>query len=85
MSSILTTPAAEGDLIGFLVYIAKDNEKAADRVYEAAQKTFELLAYSQHIGTLCHSKRIQLKGIRFFSNTKIPQLFHLLQRTARRH
>ncbi len=66
MSSILITPAAEEDLIGIWVYIAQDNKKAADRVYDAAENTFELLADFPRIGTPYHPKRIQLKGIRFF-------------------
>ncbi len=66
MSSILITPAAEEDLIGIWVYIAQDNEKATDRVYEAAENTFELLADSPRIGTPYHPRRIQLKGVRFF-------------------
>lgn len=66
MPSILITPAAEEDLINIWNYIARDNEEAADRVYDATEDTFELLAESPHIGTSYHPRRIQLKGVRFF-------------------
>ena len=66
MPSILITPAAEEDLVGIWAYIARDNEEAAHRVYEAAEETFKLLALSPGIGTPYHPRRIQLKGIRFF-------------------
>jgi plasmid stabilization system protein ParE len=43
MPSILITPAAENDLVNIWLYIARDNQDAADRVYQAAEKTFESL------------------------------------------
>ncbi len=43
MSSILVTPAAENDLTEIWLYIAEDNPLAADRVFEAAQSTFDNL------------------------------------------
>ncbi len=66
MPSILITPAAEEDLINIWLYIAQDNEEAANRVYQAAENTFKLLADSPHIGTPYHPRRTQLKGVRFF-------------------
>lgn len=66
MSKILITPAAEEDLINLWVYIARDNPTAADRVYQAAQTTFETLITSPNIGTQYQPKRARLEGIRFF-------------------
>ena len=70
MPTILITPAAEEDLINIWLYIARDNEAAANRVYEAAKNTFQLLAYSPRMGTPYHPKRSRLKGIRFFPINK---------------
>ena len=66
MSLIIITPAAEEDLINIWLYIARDNEEAANRVYQEAENTFELLVVSPHIGTPYHPRRTQLKGVRFF-------------------
>ncbi|MEN8258827.1 MAG: type II toxin-antitoxin system RelE/ParE family toxin [Thermodesulfobacteriota bacterium] len=66
MSSILITPAAENDLINIWLYIAEDNEGAANRLYEAAQSTFELIISSPKMGTLYRAKRVRLQGLRFF-------------------
>ena len=66
MPQILITPAAEDDLINLWVYIARDNPTAADRVYQAAQTTFETLITSPNIGTLYQPKRARLEGIHFF-------------------
>jgi toxin ParE1/3/4 len=66
MPPVLITPAAEEDLINIWVYIARNNEEAADRVYREAKETFELLANSPGIGTPYHPRRTQLKGVRFF-------------------
>lgn len=70
MPAILITPAAEEDLINIWLYIARDNEEAADRVYEAAENTFEILADSPRMGTPYHPKRSRLKGVRFFPVNK---------------
>ena len=70
MSAILITPAAEKDLVNIWLYIARDNEAAANRVYEAAENTFTLLADSPHMGTLYHPRRTRLQGIRFFPINK---------------
>ena len=51
MPAILITPAAEEDLINIWLYIARENEAAANRVYEAAENTFKLLADSPRMGT----------------------------------
>ena len=65
MVAILITPAAEEDLINIWLYIAQDNEAAANRVYEAAENTFKLLADSPRMGSPYHPRRSRLKGIRF--------------------
>ena len=66
MASILITPAAENDLVDIWLYIARDNSDAADRVYQAAEHTFQALAATPRMGTLYRSKRAQLAGLRFF-------------------
>ncbi len=66
MPEILVTPAAENDLINVWLYIAQDNEDAANRVYLAAEKTFETLASSPRLGMVYHPRRAKLKGLRFF-------------------
>ena len=66
MAAITITPAAESDLINIWLYIARDNPDAADRVYQAAEKTFKTLADTPRIGTIYQAKRAQLEGIRFF-------------------
>lgn len=70
MPAILITPVAEEDLINIWLYIARDNEEAADRVYEAAENTFKILADSPRMGTPYHPKRSRLKGVRFFPVNK---------------
>ena len=72
MSNILVTPAAENDLTDIWLYIAEDNPVAADRVFEAAQSTFESWSKKPKIGKIFESKRAKLKGIRFFPITKYP-------------
>jgi toxin ParE1/3/4 len=66
MTSILITPAAENDLIKIWLYIARDNPEAADRVYQAAENTFQTLAATPRMGTLYRSRRAQLEGLRIF-------------------
>ncbi len=70
MASIIITPAAESDLINIWLYIARDNQDVADRVYLAAEKTFEALAATPRMGTLYQAKRVQLEGMRFFPVSK---------------
>lgn len=70
MASILITPAAENDLVNIWLYIARDNQDAADRVYQAAEKTFESLLAAPCTGTLYRAKRPRLEGIRFFPVSK---------------
>ena len=70
MTSILITPAAENDLINIWLYIARDNSEAADRVYQAAENTFQTLGATPHMGTMYRSRRAQLEGLRFFPGTK---------------
>jgi plasmid stabilization system protein ParE len=69
-SGHLITPAAENDLINIWLYIARDNQDAADRVYQAIEKTFESFLAAPHMGTLYQAKRPQLKKIRFFLVSK---------------
>lgn len=66
MPKILITPAAEADLINIWGYIARDNVEAADRTYQAAEKTFEAIAAMPGIGTAYWTSRAKLKGLRFF-------------------
>ena len=70
MASILITPAAENDLVNIWLYIARDNQNAADRVYQAAEKTFETLLAEPRMGTLYQTKRAQLEKMRFFPVSK---------------
>ena len=71
MASILITPAAENDLVNIWLYIARDDQDAADRVYQAAEKTFDSLLAAPRMGTLYQAKRPQLKGMRFFPISKL--------------
>ncbi len=73
MTKILIKPAAEEDLINLWVYIAQDNPTAADRVYEAAETTFETIAFMPNIGTIYQSKWVKLQGIRFFPIKHFPK------------
>jgi toxin ParE1/3/4 len=66
MAVIVITPAAESDLVNVWLYIAQDNPDAADRVFQAAESTFDTLASAPRMGTLYQSKRAKLEGIRFF-------------------
>jgi toxin ParE1/3/4 len=70
MTSILITPAAENDLINIWLYIARDNSEATDRVYQAAENTFQILAATPRMGTLYRPRRAQLEGLRFFPVSK---------------
>lgn len=70
MVAIVITPAAEKDLINIWLYIARDNQDAADRVYQAAEKTFETLAATPRMDTLYQCKRVQLEGMRIFPVSK---------------
>jgi len=70
MFAITITPAAENDLLNIWLYIARDNPDAADRVYQAVESTFQILAATPRIGPLFRSKRAQLAGVRFFSISK---------------
>ncbi|MBE0584409.1 MAG: type II toxin-antitoxin system RelE/ParE family toxin [Desulfofustis sp.] len=70
MASILITPAAENDLVNIWLSIARDDQDAADRVYQAAEKTFDSLLAAPRMGTLYQAKRPQLKEMRFFPISK---------------
>lgn len=70
MASVLITPAAENDLINIWLYIARDSQDAADRVFKATEKTFESLLTAPRMGTLYKAKRPRLEGIRFFPVSK---------------
>lgn len=73
MPTILITPAAENDLINLWVYIARDNPDAANRVYQAAEKTLETIASMPGMGTIYQSRWAKLKGIRFFPVNQFPK------------
>jgi toxin ParE1/3/4 len=70
MFSILLTPAAENDLVNIWLYIVRDNQDAADRVDQAAEKTFEALLASPRMGTLYQAKRPKLEGMRILPISK---------------
>ena len=73
MAGIIVTPAAENDLTDIWLFIAEDNPPAADRVFEAAQMTFDSLLERPKIGKLFESKRKKLEGIRFFPIGEYPK------------
>ena len=66
MPNIFITPAAENDLINIWIYIARDNPKAADRTFQAAEETFELLAEMPSIGVSYWTTHPKLKDLKFF-------------------
>lgn len=70
MAAIVITPAAERDLVNIWLYIARDNQDAADRVFQAAESTFKALVAKPRMGTLYQSKRAQLDGMGFFPVSK---------------
>lgn len=72
MPAILITPAAETDVINLWVYIARDDPAAADRVHQAAEPTFAVLASMPGIGTIYQPKRAKLRGLRFFPIKQLP-------------
>lgn len=75
MLQITIRPEAEEDLIKSWVYIAQDNPKAADSLYEAAQKTFGKLAGMPGMGAVYLSKNPQLTGLRFFPVKEFKKYF----------
>ena len=66
MPNISITPAAEDDLINIWIYIARDNPKAADRTFQAAEETFGLLTEMPSIGVSYWTTHPKLKGLKFF-------------------
>ena len=66
MAEVFKTPLAETDLLNIWLYIARDNPAAADRVYDAIEKTFDLLVSMPEIGTVYSSKQAKLQGLRSF-------------------
>ena len=48
------------------IYIARDNSKAADKTFQAAEETFELLAKMPSIGVSYWATHPKLKGLKFF-------------------
>lgn len=66
MPKIFITPAAENDLINIWNYIARDNPEAADRTFQAAEETLELLAEMPGIGVSYWTTHPKLKGLKFF-------------------
>ena len=82
MASIIVTPAAETDLTEIWSYIAEDNPQAADRVFEAAQMTFDSLLEQPKIGKIFESKRKKLKGILFFPIHQFPKYIIYYRETS---
>ncbi|MFH0727551.1 MAG: type II toxin-antitoxin system RelE/ParE family toxin [Pseudomonadota bacterium] len=72
MPAILITPAAENDLINLWVYIARANPAAADRIYQAVEKTFETIASMPGIGAVYQTQRAKLRDLRFFPIKHFP-------------
>jgi toxin ParE1/3/4 len=70
VASIFITPAAEHDLVNIWLSITRDSQDAADRVYQAAEKTSESLLAAPRVGILYQTKRPQLEGMRFFPISK---------------
>lgn len=70
MQSVFISPAAENDLINIWIYIALDNPKAADHVWQEAENTFKALLVSPLIGTCYQNRRQQLQGVRFHPVSK---------------
>lgn len=68
--TILITPAAENDLVNIWPYLARENSDVADRVYQAAEDTFQALSATPRIGSLYRCKRSRLEGLRFFPVSK---------------
>jgi toxin ParE1/3/4 len=66
MPQISITPAAEDDLLNIWVYVALDNPEAADRIFQSAENTFNLLADMPGIGTVYWTTNAFLKRLRFF-------------------
>lgn len=62
--SITKSPQAYNDLIDISGYIAQDSIEAADRFLIAAQETFERLAMTSELGSLCPFKNPMAEGIR---------------------
>lgn len=82
MAGITVTPAAEIDLESIWLYIAEDNPQAADRVFEAAQTTFDTLLEQPKLGKVFESKRKKLKGIRFFPISHYPKYIIYYRETS---
>ena len=82
MASITVTPAAEIDLADIWLYTAEDNPQAADRVFEAAQTTFDTLLGQPKLGTIFESNRKKLKGIRFFPISNHPKYIIYYRETS---
>ncbi|MBT4087031.1 MAG: type II toxin-antitoxin system RelE/ParE family toxin [Deltaproteobacteria bacterium] len=82
MAGIIITPAAENDLADIWLFIAKDNPQAADRVFEAAQTTFDSLLEQPKMGKIFESKRKKLKGICFFPIGEYPKYIVYYRETS---
>ena len=82
MAGIIITPAAENDLADIWLFIAKDNPQAADKVFEAAQTTFDSLLEQPKMGKIFESKRKKLKGICFFPIGEYPKYIVYYRETS---
>jgi toxin ParE1/3/4 len=64
--SISKSPQAYRDLIDIAIYIAQDSADASERFLEAAESTFEVLATTPELGSLCPFKNPLAAGIRVY-------------------
>lgn len=53
MKKVVTSAAARTDLVQIWLYVARDNEQAADRVLDKISEKFELLSELNELGTRC--------------------------------
>lgn len=70
MLKINITPLADADLDEAAAYIAKDNIKAALKLYDYAKETLTLLAEHPLTGTQYHTATNGLSDVRFFPMKK---------------
>jgi toxin ParE1/3/4 len=66
VSDFRLSPCVERELSAIWEHIARDNPDAADRVVEAAFRTFAELAATPEMGVRGRFKNPRLAGVRFF-------------------
>ena len=69
-SRVLKTPKAGQDLLGHYVYIGEHNPAVADRLLEAAENAFLLLARFPLMGRAWNSPSPRLAGVRSWTIPK---------------